>query len=69
MNIIYGDCYEKLDLIKDKTIQCIIIDPPYNINKTDWDNIPNYIEWLTNIVKKSNITYLLEKFEVESSFL
>lgn len=28
------------------------IDPPYNINKAEWDNIPNYIEWLTNIVKK-----------------
>jgi site-specific DNA-methyltransferase (adenine-specific) len=52
MNIIHGDAFEKLDLIENKIVQTIIIDPPYNINKTEWDNIPNYIEWLTSIIKK-----------------
>ena len=36
--------------MKDKTIQTICIDPPYNIGKDTWDNIDNYNEWLTNIV-------------------
>lgn len=45
-----GDCNERLKLVKDKTIQTICIDPPYNIGKDTWDNIDNYNEWLTNIV-------------------
>lgn len=50
-----GDALEKLDLVDDKSIQTVCIDPPYNINKADWDNIPNYIEWLTNIIKKLSL--------------
>lgn len=50
--LIHGDCVEKLNLVQDKTIQTVIIDPPYNINKATWDNIPNYIQWLTHIVKQ-----------------
>ena len=48
---IHGDCIEELEKIKDKSIQAVIIDPPYNIGKDTWDNIDNYIEWLTNIIK------------------
>ena len=48
---IEGDCCDKLQFIKNKTIQSIIIDPPYNIGKDTWDNIENYNEWLSNIVK------------------
>lgn len=44
--IIYGDCLEAMEGIPDKSINLIIADPPYNINKADWDKIPNYIEWL-----------------------
>jgi len=49
---IQGDCIEMLDNLKQKTIQTIIIDPPYNIGKDTWDNIDNYNEWLTDIIKK-----------------
>jgi len=44
--IICGDCLEIMPSIPDKSIDLIIADPPYNINKAEWDNIPNYIEWL-----------------------
>jgi len=37
-----------MPLIPDKSVNLIIADPPYNINKADWDKIPNYIEWLGN---------------------
>ena len=47
---IFGDCQEKLNLIKDRSIQTVIIDPPYNIGKDSWDFISNYIDWLTNII-------------------
>lgn len=45
-----GCCLEQLQKVPDKSIQLICIDPPYNINKDEWDNIDNYVEWLTNIV-------------------
>ena len=48
--IILGDCTSQLHNVENKSIQTICIDPPYNIGKDDWDNIPNYIEWLTNII-------------------
>ena len=44
-----GCCLEQLQKVADKSIQLICIDPPYNINKDEWDNIDNYVEWLTNI--------------------
>jgi len=47
-----GDCYEKLDLVTDKSIQLICIDPPYNIGKDEWDNINDYIPFLIRIIKK-----------------
>ena len=47
-----GDCLIELDNIPDKSIQSVIIDPPYNIGKDTWDNIDNYIEWLTSIIVK-----------------
>jgi len=47
---INGDCFTELKNIKDKSIQTICIDPPYNIKKDTWDDIENYIEWLTSII-------------------
>ena len=48
--IIYGDCIEKLRIIKDNTIDIVFADPPFNLNKrysTYQDNIPfeKYIQW------------------------
>lgn len=37
--IIQGDCIEQLSLLADKSVDLIIIDPPYNIGKADWDNL------------------------------
>jgi len=43
--IIQGDCFKILPTIKNNSINLIITDPPYNINKAEWDRIPDYIEW------------------------
>jgi len=46
-----GDSLELLKLIKDKSIDLIFIDPPYNIgkdfgnNKDNWNSIDEYVEW------------------------
>lgn len=39
MNIIFGDCLEKLDELEDQSVDCIIIDPPYGISQLnkDWN--------------------------------
>lgn len=47
-----GDCIEKLHLVEDKSQQAIIIDPPYNIGKDTWDIIPDYYNWLGDIIEK-----------------
>ena len=39
MNIlVHGDCLAELAKIKEKSIDLILIDPPYNIGKDDWDS-------------------------------
>jgi site-specific DNA-methyltransferase (adenine-specific) len=47
-----GDAIQQLDHVPDKSVQTVCIDPPYNINKAEWDTIPNYVQWLTDIIKK-----------------
>ena len=47
-NIYLGDSLELMKDIADKSIDCVITDPPYNIKKAEWDNWKtkeNYIEW------------------------
>ena len=51
-SIIKGDCLECLDLVQDKSVQLICIDPPYNIGKDTWDKIDNYNEFIMNVIKK-----------------
>jgi site-specific DNA-methyltransferase (adenine-specific) len=36
--IFNGDCLIELDKVEDKSVQLVLIDPPYNIGKDDWDN-------------------------------
>ena len=44
-----GDCLEVMKNIPDKSINLIVIDPPYNIGKAKWDKIKNYIEWMGKV--------------------
>lgn len=52
IQIFHCDCIEGLDKVKNKSVQLICIDPPYNIGKDEWDNINNYIEWMTTVIQK-----------------
>lgn len=50
LNKIYcGDCLELMRQMPDKSINLIVIDPPYNIGKAKWDKIKNYIEWMGKV--------------------
>ena len=55
IQLLQGDCIEQLDKVKDKSVQLICIDPPYNIGKDTWDTIPNYQEFMIQVIQ------LLEK--------
>ena len=37
--IIHGDCLEELAKLGDKSVNLVLIDPPYNIGKEEWDKI------------------------------
>jgi len=50
-DIIYNeDCLKGLSKIPDKSIDLIVIDPPYNIKKDSWDDIKNYEEWMKEVI-------------------
>ncbi len=38
MKVIHGDCIVELKKLEAKCADLILIDPPYNIGKDDWDN-------------------------------
>ena len=63
IELIHGSCIEKLPGVKDKSIQTIIIDPPYNIKKADWDDILDYNEWMMTVLER-----LLPKLKDNGSF-
>ena len=52
INLIQGDCLEKMEEIPDKSIDLVLIDPPYNINKADWDKwktVNAYVEFMGQV--------------------
>lgn len=53
INKIYNmDCLEGLAKLEDDSIDLIVTDPPYNINKDTWDKIDNYEDWLMDVFKE-----------------
>lgn len=46
-----GNCFDYLPLIEDKSIDLIILDPPYNISKDKWDKFPSHEDYLKFIEK------------------
>jgi site-specific DNA-methyltransferase (adenine-specific) len=46
------DCRKGLDQVKDKSVQLVCIDPPYNIGKDTWDTIDVYLEFMIGVIQK-----------------
>lgn len=63
-----GDSFEWLKTVESGSVDLIFADPPYNINKTDWDKFESqekYIEWsmlwieqAARILKKTGTLYI-----------
>jgi len=49
---IIQDCLEGMKSIPDKAVDLLIVDPPYNENKAEWDNVDNYIHWWQDCLKQ-----------------
>src|SRR5699024_8822316 len=49
--IIFGDCIKAMNQIPDQSVDLIIADPPYNLNKDfgnksdQWENIEDWVSW------------------------
>lgn len=51
-----GDCIEVMNTIQDESVDLVFADPPYNINKADWDHFYSqveYIEWSKRWIKEA----------------
>lgn len=52
IKLYHGDCLEKLKLIEDKSVNLVLIDPPYNIGKAKWDKwktVEDYVEFMGKV--------------------
>jgi len=47
--IICGDCLKIMPTLEDKSVNLIILDLPYNINKAEWDKIAEYKEFIAAV--------------------
>ena len=55
INLIHGDCLEKMKDIPDKSVNLVLIDPPYNISKDKWDkwkSVNEYVEFMGKVFKE-----------------
>ena len=51
-----GDCLEIMQEIPDKSVDLILIDPPYNISKAEWDKwetTEKYVEFMGKVFKEN----------------
>lgn len=63
IQLLHGDCLEVMKVIPDNSIDCIITDPPYNINQAQWDNefpIDFAIKECARIIKPSGNIILFQ---------
>ena len=50
--IVKQDAFVLMDELKDETVDLFIIDPPYNLNKAEWDNVIDYWPFMNKILQK-----------------
>lgn len=57
INYINSDCFEAMAKMKDKSVDCIVTDPPYGIDfhgkydpDTEWDKIDNYDDFIYKVL-------------------
>lgn len=51
--IYHEDCLVTMSKMETDSVDLVILDPPYNVNAADWDNIPNYLEWMQTVITEA----------------
>ena len=51
--IYHEDCLITMSKLEDNCVDLVILDPPYNVNAADWDNINGYLEWMKIVITES----------------
>lgn len=78
--IVQSDCLEYLDKLDERTVDCVILDPPYFkvVNEKwdkQWKSIEDYLSWMENIIEKisrvskHNCSFWLFGFPYQLSFI
>lgn len=52
IKLINGDCLDKLKKIDNKSVNLVLIDPPYNISKAEWDKwktVDDYVQFMGQV--------------------
>jgi site-specific DNA-methyltransferase (adenine-specific) len=52
-SLLFQDALEGIQSLEENSIDLVILDPPYNVNAAKWDNIPNYFDWMCDILSES----------------
>ncbi|MEG0216108.1 MAG: DNA methyltransferase, partial [Hungatella sp.] len=52
ITLLQGNAMDIIKSIPDKSVDLVLTDPPYNIGKTEWDKIDNYIDWCLSWIKE-----------------
>jgi DNA modification methylase len=54
--IFNADCLEQIKKIKDNSVDLVLIDPPYNIDKASWDtwqSVDDYVDFMSKVFTES----------------
>ena len=55
IQLYHGDCLEMMKQVQDKSVNLVLIDPPYNIAKASWDKwktVEDYVNWMGSVFKE-----------------
>lgn len=65
LNLILGDCIEKLKDIKDKSIDLVFTDPPYNLDFSKYENLTDntgrYFHYTKNLIWDKKVKFDLKE--------
>ena len=53
--LFHGDCLEVMKELKTHSIDLVLIDPPYNISKAEWDKwktVDDYVNFMGEVFKE-----------------
>ena len=66
--LLNSDCLDFIGDMDDNSVDLAILDPPYNVNAAEWDNIPNHIKMKIQGAVNGEVPQLI-KYRFQTMFL